>query len=472
MNAKNTFMVLLTVIGLSAVIFFFHACRSTEGQDSSLAPVSTSTLIISSLFNFETMQNVDISIQILSTDARPTPHVIKIYDNNPGLINSNLITTGITDASLHYTAVLRIPATLDTVYVENYSVLPDLSVIKVYQKVPVVAKKINYSFTMMTPVLNRKAGAINDPGCSSGCTTTISNKVSTIQINANEQVCLTTHFNGSVTFNSSNGAGKLIICGSDTITNITVTGTGVPNIIVSNSGSLTLKNTSLDKINLTNYGNFNAINGFTVLKDRFFTNYGYAVADILTVTNGTVNNYSTFNVTREIDNTGTIFNSNILQVAGVINNNVGASITNECKINVMGDFQHFGSFSNKGYMAVSGNVQFNIGSKTTLAAQSNFEIASASPKLKGQISINGDVTGPMQGSGKITVDGRTDILSNARFFNQIDICDADGIENLQIKLPATVTSCKSFIPITYCTPKSGNPLVPDQDGDGVPDVLD
>ena len=471
MNAKNTFRVLFTVIGLSAVIIFFHACRSTEEQGSSVAPATSSSLIVSTLFNFETMQNVDISIHVLSTETSPTPHIIKIYDNNPGT-SGHLITTGITDASLLYAAVLRIPTSLDTVYIENYSVLADLSVIKVYQKVPVVAKKINYSFTMMTPVLNRKAGSFNDPGCSSGCTTTISTKVNSIQINDYEQICLTTHFNGSVTFNSSNGTGKLIVCGADTITNITVTGNGVPNIIVSNSGSLTLKNTSIAKLNITNYGNFYATSGFNVLKDRIFTNYGYALADVLTVTNGIVNNYSTFNVTREIDNNGTILNSNTLQVAGVINNNTGASLNNECKIEVMGDFQHYGSFSNKGYMAVSGNVQFNTGSKTTLAAQSNLEIARPSPQVKGQIAIDGDVTGPIQGSGKITVDGRTDILSNARFFNQIDICDADKIENLQITLPPNVTFCKSFIPVTDCTPKSGNPVLADQDGDGVPDVLD
>ena len=441
---------------------------SNEGQDSIASPASSSTLIISTLFNFETMQNVDISIQVQSAEARPTPHVIKIYDNNPGL-TGQLITTGITDASLLYTAVLRIPATLDTVWVEN---ITDSTTTPVYVPVKVVAKKINYSFSMMTPVLNHKAGSINDPGCSSGCTRTVSTKVTSIQIDDNEQVCLTTHFNGSVAFNSSNGTGKLIVCGSDTISNITITGAGVPNIIVSSSGSLTLKSTSIAKLNITNYGNLYVINGFSVLKDRIFTNYGYAQADVLTVTNGTVNNYSTFNVTREIDNSGTILNSNTLQVAGVIVNNIGASLNNECKINVLGDFQHYGIFSNKGYMAVSGNVQFNTGSKTTLAAQSNLEIASPSPQVKGQIAINGDVTGPVKGSGKITVDGRTDILSNARFFNQIDICDADGIENLRITLPSTVTFCKSFIPATYCTPKSGNPVVADQDGDGVPDVLD
>ena len=471
MNGKIRFSVLFTVVVLSAVIIFFHSCRSNEGQNSSSVPTTNSTLIITNPFNFETMQNVDISIQVQSSETRPTPHVIKIYDNNPGT-TGQLITSGITDPSLLYTAILRIPAILDTVWVDNIIVLTDSTVFHNYKAVPIIAKKINYSFTMMSPVITRKAGSINDPGCSSGCTRTISTKVSTIQINDNEQVCLTTHFNGAVVFNSSNGTAKLVVCGSDTISNITVNGNGISNIIVSNSSTLTFRNIILSKVNITNYGNFIASSGFSVLKDRVFSNYGYAQTDVLTVTNGIVNNYSTFNVTREIDNSGTILNSNLLQVAGVIVNNVGASINNECKINVMGDFQHYGNFSNKGYMVVSGNVQFNTGSKTTLSAQSNLEIASPSPQVKGQIAINGDVTGPIQGSGKITVDGRIDILSNARLLNQIDICDLNGISTLQITLPSSITFCKSFIPATYCTPESGKSPVLDQDGDGVPDVLD
>src|ERR1035437_3329562 len=194
MNGKIRFSVLFTVVVLSAVIIFFHSCRSNEGQNSSSVPTTSSTLIITNPFNFETMQNVDINIQVQTTEARPTPHVIKIYDNNPGF-TGQLISTGITDASLLYTAVLRIPATLDTVWVEN---ITDITTTPVYMPVKIVAKKINYSFTMMTPVLNFKAGTINDPGCATGCTRTISTKVSTIQINDNEQVCLIAPFNGSV----------------------------------------------------------------------------------------------------------------------------------------------------------------------------------------------------------------------------------------------------------------------------------
>jgi LruC domain-containing protein len=469
MDRKKIFKAFVAALICTALFILFHACRY-EGQNSS-TPISSNTLNINSQFNFETMQNVDISIQIQSVDANPIPHVIKIYDNNPGT-TGNLITTGLTDASLLYTTVLRIPATLDSVWVENISVLTDSTVIKVFKQVPVVAKKINYSFTMLSPIVNRKSLGINDPGCSSGCTRTISTRVSSISVGNNEQVCLTSTFNGNIVFNSSTSTAKLVVCGNDTISNITVNGTGTANIIISNSGSLTLRNMSMSKVNITNYGNFNASSGLSILKDRVFTNYGYAQVDVLTIINGTVNNNNTLNVSREIDNSGTLLNQNLLQIAGVLNNSAGFSIENDCRINILGDFQHYGFFTNNGYMVVSGNVQMNIGSKTTLSAQSNLEIASASPTVKGQISVNGNVTGPTIGSGKITVDGRTEILSSATLLNNIDICDAAGIANLQVTLPATVTFCKTFVPATYCTPESGKSPVLDQDNDGVPDILD
>ena len=467
---ENLISRFLTVVCLTAILILFHECKYDEDQANSSMPVSSSTLKTSG-FNFETMQNVDISIQVLSTDPRPVPHVIKIYDNNPGL-TGQLITTGLTDPSLLFSTVIRIPATLDTVWVENISALNDSTVFKEYKKVPVIAKKLNYSFTMLSPYPNRKALGVNDPGCSSGCTRTISSKVSTIQINDNEQVCLTAAFNGTVTFNTTNSTAKLVICGSDTISNITVTGTGTGNIIISNSGSLSCSNISLSKTSITNYGSFNATSGLAVLKDMTFTNYGFAQIDALTVTNGTVINSSSLNITRLIQNSGTIMNQNLLQVSGTVVNNANSYFVNECSVNIMGNFQQYGFFTNKAYTLISGITQIFSGSMTTLGAQSNLEIANASPTIKGSLTINSIVTGPTQGSGKITVEGRTEIQSNAQFLNQIDICDADGIESLQITLPTNVTRCKSFVPFTYCTPLSGTSTLSDKDGDGVPDVLD
>lgn len=461
----------LTVVSLLFVFILFYSCRKNEGQYISALPGTSSSLNVSPLFNFETMQNVDINIQVQSNDTRPLPHVIKIYDANPGT-TGQLITTGLTDASLTYNAVLRIPAILDTVWIENDIVITDSTFLKVYQKVAVFAKKINYSFTMMSPLVNRKALGINDPGCSTGCTRTISTKVASIQINDYEQVCLTVPFNGKVTFTSQNSTAKLVICSSDTLSNITVTGNGVANIIVSNNGSLNLRNITNSKVDLTNYGTLNVLGGFTVLSSRTFTNYGIAWVDVLTNSNGTITNNNILNITRKIDNSGTLSNQNILQIAGSLINNASSTFNNECRVNIMGDFQQNGNFNTNGYVVVSGNVLLNAGSKTNLSALSNLEIAYAAPTVKGQITISGDVTGPLKGSGKITVAGITTILSTARLVNQLDICDADGIETLQVILPSSVTQCKSFIPATYCTSESGTSTVKDQDHDGVPDVLD
>ena len=470
-NGTNIRNLIPGLLSLLLVFILFHACRKNEGNIGNAIVTTSANLKVSSQFNFETMQNVDLSIQVLSSDARPLPHIIKIYDGNPGT-TGQLITTGITDASLLYTAVLRIPAMLDTVWIGNTSVVSDTTTLTEYKPVAVVAKKINYSFIMMAPPVNRKALGINDPGCSSGCTTTISTKVTSIQVNDNEQVCLTAPFNGKVTFTTTNSTAKLVICGSDTISNITVNGTGAANIIVSNSGTLNLRNITNSKVDLTNYGTINALGGFTVLSNRAFTNYGVAWVDVLTNSGGTVVNKSTLNVTRNIANSGILTNQNSLQLFGNFMNNAGSTFTNECRVNMIGDFQQNGTFTNSGYIVVSGNASLNAGSKTNLSALSNLEIAFPAPKVRGQITITGDVTGPAKGSGKITVAGNTLIMSTAKLVNQLDICDADGIETLQVTLPSTVTQCKTFIPATYCTAESGISTVRDQDKDGVPDAVD
>lgn len=471
MTKTNTLKIILACVSLFALLILFHACIKNNGSNSEDPINYSSNLKLNSQFNFETMQNVDINIQIQSSDPRPAAHVIKIYDNNPGT-TGQLITTGITDPSLLYTAVLRIPTALDTVWIANLSVLSDSTFFTEYQKVPVIAKKINYAFTMLKPVTNHKSLGIDDPGCSSGCTRSVNTTVNTIQINDNEQVCLTTSFKGNITFTTNNSTAKLVICGLDTISNITVNGNGTANIIISNSGNLTVRNLTMSKVNITNYGTFNVSDGITVAKDRIFTNYGLAIIDAMTITNGTTNNNGNLNISSEINNSGALVNQNSLLIYGSLTNNTNYSFVNECRTDIYGNVQHYGNLTNKGYITVQGDVKLNLGSKTTLFAQSNINITGFSNYVSGQLTVNGDITGPTKGSGNITIKGKTEILSSAKFYNQIDICDNDGIENLQITLPASVTSCKSYTPATYCTPVSGQTSVIDTDADGVPDVLD
>lgn len=460
---------------LSGITILFHSCTKNEGPNSSGSATNINDIKISDKFSFETMQTIDVSVQVQSTEATPLPRVIKIYDNNPGTTGL-LISTGLTDATLTYTAKVRVPATIDTVWIENLTVKNDVDIIREYKKVPVVSKKINYLFAMLLPGPSFKAAQYNDPGCSNGCTKLISNPVSSIPILDDEQACLTTSFNGDITVTSSKGTAKLVICGNDTIKSITVNGTGPLNIIVSNSGTLTLRAFTMSKVNITNYGTLNGTGGLTISKDLVINNYGTANFNALTITGGTLNNYSICNINKNITNDGTLFNQNLIRLSGNFTNKstntASGTFTNECRMDVLGSFQQNGIINNKGYISIYGDVQLNANSTTNIFPQSNIEVSNPAPTVKGELAIYGDVTGSTKGCGKITVNGNTNIYSTAKFTSQLDLCDWDGIERTDITLPATVTQCKCYIPQTVCTPPSGDKPVKDTDGDGVPDILD
>ncbi|NWJ50473.1 MAG: LruC domain-containing protein [Bacteroidetes bacterium] len=455
---------------LSGIVLLFYACNKNEAPPSSSGSSGNTTNNTDS-FSFETSQTVDVSVQIQSSALTPTPRVIKIYDNNPGT-TGQLISTGLTDATLNYTSKVRIPTALDTVWIENQTVSNNVDIIREYKKVAVVTKKINYTFASLVPGGVHKAAQYNDPGCTTGCTKSITTAVSSFQIPNGGQVCLTASFNGSISFISTKSTTKLIVCGNDTINSLQSTGSGSLNIIVTQSGKLTLRTFSMSKVNITNYGTLNVTGGLTITKGLTVNNYGTANLTVLTNTEGNFNNYGVCNIYKSLMNGGTLLNQNLIQLNGNFTNNPASTFTNECKMDVLGSFQQNGIINNSGYILVFGDAQLNSNSTTNIFPQSNIEISNPSPSVKGELAIYGNVIGSTKGCGKITVNGNTNIYTSAIFTNQLDICDADGIEKSEIPLPSNVTLCKCFIPQSVCTPTSGTNALLDSDGDGVPDILD
>ncbi len=455
---------------LSGIALLFYACNKNEGPNSSGLPGST-VVTNTDTFIFETMQTVDVSVQIQSSELTPTPRVIKIYDNNPGT-TGQLISTGFTDATLNYVSKVRIPTALDSVWIENQTVKNNVDIIKEFKKVAVVAKKINYTFSTLVPGGTRKAAQYNDPGCTNGCTKSITTSVPSFQILNGEQVCLKANFNGTINYTSTKGTTKLVICGNDTINSLQSTSTGALNIIITQSGRLTFRTFTMSKVNITNYGTLVTTGALTISKGLTIANYGTSNLTSLINTEGTFNNYGICNIYKSFMNDGTLLNQNLFQLNGTFTNSPFATFNNECKMDVLGSFQQNGTMNNKGYILVYGDAQLNSNSTTTIYPQSNFEISNPAPSTKGELAIYGNVTGATQGCGKISVNGNTSIYASAKFTNQLDLCDADGIEHSEITLPATVTQCKCFIPQSVCTPSSGNNTLLDSDGDGVPDILD
>src|ERR1035437_8006550 len=104
---------------LAAVIS--SSCQKQDSPTTSGVTTGSTTLSglkIDPKFDFANSADIAVSIQVETTESRPTPHLIRIYNANPGQ-GGTLISSGMTDPSLTYTSTLRLPKALASVWVEN-----------------------------------------------------------------------------------------------------------------------------------------------------------------------------------------------------------------------------------------------------------------------------------------------------------------------------------------------------------------
>jgi LruC domain-containing protein len=448
-------------------VVFLSSCQKQDSPTTNGATTgstSISGLKIDPKFDFANSSDIAVSIQVETTESRPTPHLIRIYNANPGQ-GGTLISTGMTDPSLTYTSTLRLPKALASVWVENAA----SGGIHTYKEVQVLNNAIQYIFGLPSPI--RKIAVAGDPGCTNGVTRTISTTPGSIEIKAGEVVSLQAAYSGGVTFS---GNGTLRICAAATLSNINLNGGAQGIIYVSASGNLIASSLNLNSLNIYNYGTVQVSGGLNVNNGARFENHKTAQIVSFNNNQGTIFNDGTMDASGNNNNNGTIINQNLLRLSGDFNNNGNATIDNECRMEVSGRFYQNHNLTNNGYFLVNGEVSFNGGSVTTLGANSLFSVTNNNGAA-GKATFNGDIVGPVTGCGKLSINHTTTINGGAHFINQIDLCDTDGtIEQLNITLPSTVTRCAFYVPASSCSPSDGTPptTVKDSDGDGVPDDLD
>ncbi len=455
----------------SALFFLTLAILPSCKKDSSSPGGTTGTSSINELkidpkFDFANTLDIAVSIKVETTESRPTPQLIRIYNGNPG-DGGTLISTGLTNPALEYTTTLRLPKALSSVWVEDVV----SGGIHTYKEVTVVNNAIEYIFGAAKSI--RKSGfASSDPGCENGVTRSITTATNSIEINENEVVSLKVPFSGNITFN---GSGTLRICAAVTPQNINMNGNSQGNIYVSASGVLTASNLSLNKFNVYNFGVVQVSSGLNINQGYTFENHKIAqVTSVNINSGGTVYNDGTMDVSGGLNNNKLLTNEGLMRISGNVNNNGNGTIINACRLEISGQFNQNNLLTNNGYVLINGDATFNGSSVTTLGANALISVTNNNGAA-GEATFNGDVVGPITGCAKLSINHTTRINGGAHFINQLDLCDADGtIETLNITLPSTVTRCAYYIPSSTCSPSDGTPpvTVKDSDGDGVPDDLD
>jgi|GEM_PF-3046867 len=259
---------------------------------------------------------------------------------------------------------------------------------------------------------------------------------------------------GSVTFND-NGTLYLIIEGTATISWMSIKNNASFEVIAGTTGSLTnFDSMSYGITKLTNYsGSFELSSVSNTL-----INYGTVSGkpNIAIYNGATLENYGTVNTTN-LTTDYVVRNSGVMNISGSLAIYSKATLENSCKIKVAGEFTNDNDLIMKenSYMEVLVNTSFYSRSSITLEADAFF-------KTKNLMTWGNRVTGPAPGHALIQYFGT--LIGNMPAFSSYNIYFVDSEGNMN------GTPVSYSIAASNCNP--GFSVMPDADGDGIPDDQD
>ncbi len=454
----------ITIIAFFTILAL-QGCKKIEEtsvEEITATPTNIKDAHPSDNFDWSTMDCFSVSIQVTRpsncTFSGAENPVIAILDSEYKKITSGTVFNGV------FTSDLCIPQPTNQIYIH----LPETGLLHAVNLSPG-----QNSVAVAIPCLDGAGSPLKGKGlnatksgdnCSSGCTREISTSVSSVTVSNGETVCLTGTLNGKVEI--KNG-GTLRVCGTATISNFSVSGTGDGYLIVTESGKATISNFNLNnnKEHFANYGTTTVDGSFS--PNGVVDNYGtMTVKQSLSINGeGIFNNVGKLTVNESLTNNGKLTNGNAITVLKSFTNNSSGTITNTCKIEVTNDIQHNGIFVNSALLKTAKKITINSGANITLKDGAQFSTA--------DLDWNGSTISCTGNTSVITVSAKTTINSGAAVTGSLDICDANGIETKNATFGANVVYCQSYVAVSECNPVGyGTPTVTDTDGDGVADELD
>lgn len=479
-----------TVITLG-VIVFTTSCNKTETPEPN-GITHFNEIQVSPSFNWEATREVSFTIST-ELPAVGTLARITIYDSNPEE-HGNILATGSAGKGFAFETKLRLPSYVKEIYAEYRDGKGKIMVVSI----PVNGDKISYEFK--DPLKNSlKSSTVVEPTCNNCQFYATGNTPITIK---NGQTWCVDNFSGPVTFEFWNGGGTLRVCGSATLSNVTMGNDCVIEVL---SGAT---------LNATNI----QMNGVSDI-------YAYSTATVnvtglyLNTAGTTVYNYSSnFNVNGNLSTNGGIFNYGIFNVTGNYQLNGSGGfffLENTGKVNIGGYFEANGRFNNSGTIEAQGNISLNMGYSSgvfglnycKIITHGNFALNSGIfnnyggyVKVDGTMNINGGTqpelynqsmwsvtnltvnSGIIKGFGSlnsIKVANNTTFWGSSHATGAIELADNDGqVTGNQNAFQNGATlvnwnNITNYIPQSPCNPEGiGTPAVTDTDGDGVPDEID
>lgn len=463
MKTSFKLLMLMAAIGLS-----LSSCRKDDDSGNTQVVTSMKDLKVNPSFQFTSSKNFSLTLVAnLPNTTSDEKFLFSIYDKSPDM-GGEMLDRGMADASGRYVLDRKMPTALESVYVTLRSSMGRAEA----QTVSLNGSANTITFTqgaVGNPIEGRIASTTS-PDCTSGCGLTLNASTNNgYDVPSNTTLCIPEGITlgGTITLNSGS---RVRVCGTLNLQNINLNGGARMHIVITSTGRFSTLNVNMNTPGDTiiNFGsNFSVTGNFN--GQGFVGNYGTMNVGVTfnNNSNSYLHNYSgaILNITSDLNNNQKVINDGRIAIRRSFINNGSADFTNNCRMTVVRNFSQNNIFSNFGYVAVSASTDHNGSSVTTYGSGSLWVTRDA--------QINGTLTGQSGSYAKLKASGVTRINGGAAVTGNIDICDANGIENLNITLPNSVTTnCSAYIPATSCNPGDGVPPVVDTDGDGAPNSID
>lgn len=449
-----------------------YGCKNNNNTDvNPSGKTDFGELKINSNFKFSTTKELGVHIEIASDNPNEPTHKIGIYLGNPDQ-GGKLIISGITDPYHTFQTTIKIPSYVNELYITNRDVNNKIETVVV----DAAGNSIYYTFNTVVNKVNKFKSTnvlYTDPGCGTCDEIIAPGSYSSKNIDNNTTYCIEAGSTVSITNKVDFKGGTLIVCGTLDLKKVKANNNG-GDFVISAGGVLDLEDGNIDK-DLTNFINFGTTNieGQTEIRDMNFENQGILDIDG-GVNNRTLNFYNdgTMDVDGNFTNNDEGFNTGTLTITGhfINDGSPGTEFTNDCKMIITGNFNLSRIFNN------TDNAYIEVGQNATLTGNSNTTILNMgvqSLMSTTNLTVNTTINGPTASCARIDIAQTTNINGSGIITGNMDICDADGIENNNGTVGPDVTfDCSCFVPTNNCNPGAGTAPNPDSDGDGCPDDQD
>jgi LruC domain-containing protein len=458
----KTRRILSLIVGFGLLV---SSCQKDDVATNNSVITKMTDLKVDGNFKFNTTQLVQLNLKVnIAGMTSSEKFLFTVYDIDPK-DGGSMLARGMADNANQFQSELNVPTALNSLFVSLRS-----SYGRVENKtIDIMGATVSSVFEQANENNTAAARIAAGPSCSSGCGVLLTSNVSNYTLPQNTQVCLAqgATMSGTITFQPGS---KLRVCGNFNPQNINANGGAALHIVVTETGTLSAQTINMNSRNdsLLNYSS-NATLAQSLNIQGYVGNYGTMTVQQTINVNNSGNFYNgsgaVLRVAESMNVNEAATNDGQINVTKSFHVNGQATAINNCKLYVGENLEQNKNFTNNGYVQVTQTTNFNGGGTTTLGAGSLLVTAN--------LNSNGTVAGPTASYAKIKISSTTRLNGGGSYSNKVDICDANGIESNNQRLPSSVTTnCTSYIPSNNCNPGDGRPVVVDTDNDGAPDSID